>query len=196
LYKNLDHTIKQHYLNRKIQPPCAKGCASCCSQFFEISEIEFHWIKSHIKNLSSEAQLTLQENANILTSLFKENWPAFYNDFFAKGHSLTHSETYYDHPDRHIVRLPCIFLSAEGACQIYEVRPIVCRTTGVGYQYLFNTGSVCRVIKHGLLTPLWQADLRPYLDIIDSFRWLPDNSEYGYKRQYPMFFYVHQLMSE
>ena len=195
LYKAIDQTIDEHFDQHKKQAPCAKGCASCCSQFFEISELEFILLTEFILTLPIEQQEKFKERANILFTSFKEHWPSFYEAYFTPTTVTSHSYEYYQHPERHKVVMPCVFLSEEGACQVYERRPLVCRTTGVGYQYLYNPGAVCNVIRRGLFTPLWQADLREFKPAIDAVRWLPDDSnEMGVKRQYPMFYYVYDWM--
>ena len=193
LYAKIDQTTDAHFKAHKRQAPCAKGCASCCSQFFEISDLEYALIIEFMKTLPKEKQAALGVKAETMLDVFKEHWPDFYRDYFSPETDKLHNNAYYQHIDRFKVMLPCVFLSPEGACEIYERRPIVCRTTGVGFQYLYNTGSVCNVIHHGLLTPLWQADLRPFKEAIDDVRWLPDETnELGVKRQYPMFFNVYK----
>jgi len=193
LYKQLDDTIEAHFLTHKKQAPCAKGCSSCCSQFFEISELEFMLMFEAIDNLPDEKKSLLADKAQALFSLFKEYWPSFYEDYFTPETSTIHTDEYYQHPERFKVNIPCVFLSDDGGCEIYAHRPIICRTTGVGYQHLINFGSVCNYIK-GITSPLWQADLRPFIPTIEEIRWLPDPSDsQNYKRQYPMFYYIYDL---
>ena len=195
LYKRIDDVITAHFRTHKKQAPCAKGCASCCSQFFEISELEFCLIYEFIGHLPAEKQLMFKSNAKTLFSLFEEHWPIFYKTYFTTETIRINSIDYYKHPDRNNIVLPCIFLSSEGACEIYERRPIVCRTTGVGYQYVFNVGAICNVIHLGIFTPLWQANLRNFKTQINRVRWLKDDSsEIGIKRQFPMFYYAYDLL--
>lgn len=197
LHQSIDDAVTNHYASKKKKAPCAKGCASCCSQFFEVSELEFLIIFEHLNTLSESEQKQIAEDAETIVHAFKEYWPAFYTEYFSGSLSETVSEDYYSHAERFEINLPCLFLSKEGSCTIYERRPFTCRTTGVGYQHLFNTGAVCAYIRHGLLTPLWQADLRQYREPIDEIRWLPlDDGSESYKRQYPLFFYVYKLYSE
>jgi len=195
LYKRIDHTIEVHFDKQKTQAPCGKGCASCCSQFFEISELEFTIIAQHLNQLPADEQATIAKRASDLFASFQDHWPSFYEAFFTPKTIHLHTDAYYQHKDRYKVVMPCVFLSDEGSCTIYQKRPIICRTTGVAYQHLFNPGAVCNVIRHGLLTPLWQADLRPFAHEINAIRWLADDSNpLGVKRQYPMFYYCFDLL--
>lgn len=194
LYKNIDKATTSHFQGNKKQPPCAKGCSSCCSQFFEISELEYDIIHDLLATQSNKQQIQLKNKSLVMMDMFQEHWPDFYDSYFKESTYLCHDEAYYNHPERFKVRIPCIFLSKEGACEIYEVRPIVCRTTGVGFIHLFNPGAICTVMKNGLFTPFWQADLRSFKEAIDAIRWLDDDSNIGVKRQYPMFFYIYNRL--
>jgi Fe-S-cluster containining protein len=194
LYQTIDSRISQHYTAHKKQAPCKKGCSSCCSQFFEISELEYRIIEKALVQLPEESQSLLKTKANVMMEIFSQGWPEFYNSYFTSSTYLNHDEAYYQHPQRYLIHLPCIFLSDEGSCLIYEQRPIVCRTTGVSYIDLFNPGSICNVIKKGLFTPLWQADLRNLKADIEAIRWIKDDSQMGVKRQYPMFFYIYNRL--
>jgi len=100
LYKQLDDTIEAHFLTHKKQAPCAKGCSSCCSQFFEISELEFMLMFEAIDNLPDEKKSLLADKAQALFSLFKEYWPSFYEDYFTPETSTIHTDEYYQHPER------------------------------------------------------------------------------------------------
>jgi len=196
LYETIDNVIENHYNSHKKKAPCAKGCASCCSQFFEISELEFLLISEAINDLPIAKKNEIILRAKNLFSLFKDNWPSFYEAFFSPNTINLLTDDYYKHPERFKVFIPCVFLSNEGQCDIYDRRPLTCRTTGVAFQQLINFGAVCNYIKIGITTPLWQADLRPLRHSIDEIRWLtdPDNPEY-FKRQYPMFYYVYDMFN-
>ncbi len=192
LYKEIDSAVHEHYTKRKKQPPCGKGCASCCSQFFEVSEEEFSLIFEYINQLDQQSKNKIQKRADALYTLFKEHWPEFYESYFTNETISKNTDAYYDSEERFSITLPCVFLSDEGGCEIYDVRPLICRTTGVGFQHLINRGPVCNYIKHGLLTPLWQADLRPFVERIESIRWIENENaaESDYKRLYPLLQYV------
>lgn len=194
LYQDIDTTIEKHYKSRKKQPPCSNGCASCCSQFFEISDLEFQMIFEEISKWDDDKKKELSKRADILFETFKEYWSNFANTYFSPENIKLNNEDYYSDTERFEVSLPCVFLSPEGSCTVYNRRPNICRTTGVGYQHLINKGAVCNYIKSGFTTPLWQADLRPYRKAIDELRWLEDPTDpEKYKRQFPMFVYVYKM---
>lgn len=190
LYHRIDKAVESHYRTHKKQPPCKEGCASCCSQFFEVSEDEYATIDFLLHQLPIKEQSNLKIKAQVLLDIFQENWPDFYSDYFAATTSKLHNEAYYKRLERFQINIPCIFLSDEGRCEIYASRPIVCRTTGSGFLQLFNRGAICSVIHSSLFTPLWQADLRTFNIEIDKLRWIEEDSPMAIQRQYPLFYYV------
>jgi len=195
LYKKIDETISTHFSTHKKQPPCKKGCSSCCSQFFEISEVEYAIIDDGLHSLSPEAQSRIKMKSQVLVDLFADTWSTFYDDYFSDSTNQLHDEAYYQRPERFEVNMPCVFLSDDGACEIYETRPMVCRTTGGGFLHIFNKDAICSLMPVSLFTPLWQADLRPFKEEIAAIRWLQDDSNMSIKRQYPMFYYVYKSFS-
>lgn len=191
LYKQIDEAISSHYKTHKKQPPCKKGCSTCCSQFFEISEVEYAIIDKSLHELPIEAQLELKMKAKKLVESLKKDWPDFYSRYFAENRRQIHDQAYYEQVERLEVTMPCVFLTDSGGCGIYASRPMVCRTTGGAFLHLFNKDPICSIMPVSLFTPLWQADLRHFKGDIDAIRWLPDDSPMTIKRPYPMFFYVH-----
>lgn len=89
---------------------CTKGCSECCSDYFQISAVEFFTILRHLKIYSSDDI----EEIIALATKNTANMPMLSNDFYnIKNFS------------------PCIFLDdRHGECKIYEVRPIMCRIYG------------------------------------------------------------------
>ncbi len=197
LYKKLDISISEHFKTHKKQPPCNEGCTSCCSQFFEVSELEFALIFEKITAFTGPEKYALKMRAATLYSLFAEYWPTFFEDYFQGNASFKSDSAYYSHAERFEVHLPCVFLNDAGSCLIYEARPTTCRITGVGFTHLINHGPVCEKIRYGLLTPLWQADLRKHTLAVEDVKWI-ENPASGdaYKRQFPLFYLIHKLFEE
>ena len=204
LYKNIDLKVDTHFSNKRRQAPCSKGCASCCSQFFEISEVEYVIILNHLKDWEEAKINKLIDTVDLYNKLLKKYHNKFYNEFFSVDMKQEFScNKYYNNPERFRIQMPCVFLSREGACSIYSFRPLVCRTTGVGYKHNFEVGSVCSEIPSINKARSWQADLREFRDEILSVNWLtpekPQNiSNYDQEnnsielRQYPIFYFVYE----
>ncbi len=117
----------------KYKTTCKKRCCICCYDYFYISEAEFYTILYDIihKNKGNEYLDTLILKAIELSNQLKYLIPKEYE----KIHSniLSKPISYYINPiDIGLIRLgkPCIFLNSKNKCEIYNVRPLVCRQFG------------------------------------------------------------------
>lgn len=101
---------------------CRRGCSDCCSQMFQITELEAAYISRGVKELPPEvrermearARRYLPEREKVLAG---RNVPDAWGSLPPPG-----------------LRIPCPALE-DGACQIYSHRPLICRKYGVP---LFN----------------------------------------------------------
>lgn len=91
----------------KIQ--CSRGCSKCCSQIFNITQIDAWIIGEHVRSLPAEQREALQQKAREYLSHLPLD----------KGESAKREG------------VPCPALGAEGECSIYEARPVICRRFGM-----------------------------------------------------------------
>ncbi|MBK8207388.1 MAG: YkgJ family cysteine cluster protein [Planctomycetes bacterium] len=94
---------------------CAAGCSSCCSQIFQITEVEAARIAAHVAQLPPADRDLLQSRAR--ENVRKREWLFSGNEQW--GDSLSGGGN------------PCPALTTDGACGMYEARPIMCRKFGV-----------------------------------------------------------------
>jgi Fe-S-cluster containining protein len=97
---------------------CRRGCSDCCSQMFQITEMEAAYISSAMKALPESRRLQMRKRAqNYLEQraklLASRNAPDAWGALPPPG-----------------LRLSCPALE-NGACTIYEHRPMICRKYGV-----------------------------------------------------------------
>ena len=90
---------------------CRKGCSQCCSQIFRITEFDASIINDHMKILSHAERQTLKSKAEKYLLKLSSDEPV------SEEYNLS-------------MRLPCPALNDEGACLIYEARPVICRRFG------------------------------------------------------------------
>jgi Fe-S-cluster containining protein len=100
----------------KIQ--CRRGCTDCCHHLFQITELEAAFISSAVKNLPPEKRQALESRAQKYSEdrvklLSDRQVPDAWGSLPPPG-----------------LRLPCPALE-DGACQIYENRPLICRKYGM-----------------------------------------------------------------
>jgi Fe-S-cluster containining protein len=107
--------------NRKLHGDrihCRSGCDACCSQLFQITEIEAATISLGVAALDPVFQTTLRERATVYLDQRKQ--------LVAK---VGMQEAWGSLPPRGS-RLACPAL-VDGACTIYEHRPLICRKFGI-----------------------------------------------------------------
>jgi Fe-S-cluster containining protein len=95
---------------------CAPGCSSCCSQIFQITEVEAARISAHVRSLPEDQRKALQAKARLnlveRAKLFPEGEQ--WGSTVPRGRGT-----------------PCPALTDAGACGMYDARPIMCRKFGV-----------------------------------------------------------------
>lgn len=123
---------------------CGKGCCDCCSQMFRITEIEAAYISAGIKGLSERRRAELRARALEYLERRKE---------MLACNQLSDD---WDTPQPPGLRLPCPALE-NGACSIYEHRPMICRKYGIP---LFNPRKPERVFA-------CELNFKPGEEVID-----------------------------
>ena len=105
------------------QMQCRKGCFLCCTQMFRITLIDAAIVSKAVKKLDPEILKKMQDKARL---------------YLQKKDEMVHEraeEMNIDHESVEIstigLRLTCPALDENGACGIYESRPIVCRKFGM-----------------------------------------------------------------
>ena len=89
---------------------CRQGCASCCLVELSVSRVEAEGIEQALEGLDDEAQDRLA--ARLSARLSKRQ-----------------------HAEQADTKPRCIMLEEDGACAVYEARPLVCRTQGLALRY-------------------------------------------------------------
>lgn len=89
------------------RPACRKGCRWCCVQTVAMSAFEAAPLIEHVRRTWTDEQRAtlLERTRRVLAAL----------------------STHATDADRIRQRIPCVFLQDDGACGIYDVRPLACR---------------------------------------------------------------------
>jgi len=105
------------------QMQCRKGCFLCCSQMFRITLIDAAVVSRAVKRLDSETRKKMQEKAELYLKRREE--------MIQEKARRMDLDCESDEISTIGLRLPCPALDENGACGIYESRPIVCRKFGM-----------------------------------------------------------------
>lgn len=95
---------------------CKSGCTMCCKQFTPCTKLEWDAISNYLVEHKLHTKIR-KRNAKLF-----EEW---------KKYKKVNLPTMAQNPKKVFVdwmNKPCIFLNEQGACDVYEVRPMNCRT--------------------------------------------------------------------
>jgi len=118
LYAVLDEWTARGIEAEETKPACHGGCSFCCHQLVSSTAIEWVEIRSFILGLSATARYWLTKR---IKKRLPE-WHTYFKEFDLK------IRTHQRNPLNDWMGKPCVFLNAQGQCDIYPVRPIDCRT--------------------------------------------------------------------
>jgi Fe-S-cluster containining protein len=158
---------------------CNDNCSECCRDYFFITEFEFLLILDYLilnnKNLEDYIVMA-KDSYNKINSRYSDIIQKL--DENANG---SNDLTYYmDNED--FIDLPnCIFLK-DGECEIYDVRPDVCRAYG--------TTIKCRKINNEYI------NIKEMTEMFATSEMLQYNNRIIKPRQYPIFYWFKYFLGD
>lgn len=94
---------------------CGPGCADCCSQLFQITEIEAATVSEGVRLLGPALRRRIETRAG---------------EYLRRRSEITRASEAWGSLPPPGARLPCPALE-DGRCQIYGHRPLICRRFGM-----------------------------------------------------------------
>jgi Fe-S-cluster containining protein len=114
-----DEFFKGVVTRQPEQLACRRGCTMCCHGLFEIGTADVSLITAGIRSLDPRVRAVVVDRARrVLDELAQPN---------LRECEPEEKEAFFDRAED----APCPALDDEGACVLYEHRPIVCRTFGL-----------------------------------------------------------------
>ena len=98
---------------------CRRGCTHCCYQLFQITEPEAAVISQAVREMPAAEREDLQARASAYLPQ---------REALLREHGLIEA---WGHLPPEGERLACPALGDDGACRIYDHRPLICRKYGV-----------------------------------------------------------------
>lgn len=106
---------------------CASGCSSCCRGLFDITLLDAWYLQRGFAQLPESQQAVLRLAAEQrLVPLTAIN-PAFVSPWLLNGLPEEEWDDLMPEDDE----VPCVLLSEDGRCLLYEYRPMTCRLNGI-----------------------------------------------------------------
>lgn len=194
LYNSVNNKIEQDSQPDKLK--CHKGCSECCHHYFSITPVEYFYIIYRLLN---------DKGVDITYSYLKkgnQDWLSFQQECPENAQLLNQTvqgtkttekasllqKALYTAPTSN--KFPCVFLNPEtNSCDIYEYRPYVCRTFGVGYEDKENALVNCSKNTDGEDYSLYMADLSSFVEEYSTLNLLKGNkfNTTAMERSYPLF---------
>ena len=123
------------------QLPCRAGCSQCCIGPFPITVLDVDRLRIGLRSLSDEQRERIEQVAQEQVVAMEAAYPM-----------LVQSRYLDQWHDAEIDRLvtefhqqPCPALGTQGLCEVYEHRPLACRSMGVPAEQDGITHGACEV---------------------------------------------------
>lgn len=106
---------------------CHKGCSACCRGLFDITLMDALYLKRGFDMLSGTQKKQISAEAAKRLHDLSVKFPDFVSPWFLNHlpSDILAAMMPEDDPT------PCLLLSAEGNCLVYEHRPMTCRLNGI-----------------------------------------------------------------
>jgi Fe-S-cluster containining protein len=108
--------------------PCRTGCSACCHGPFDISVADAVLIREAMARLPANERMEVERRALAQALRMQELEPGWEVKVGLAG--IT--EAAFDRVSDAMANEPCPLLDDQGACRIYQDRPLVCRLIGLG----------------------------------------------------------------
>lgn len=139
-HESTDQLINKRMDSGDVKFDCKKGCSMCCHLKVEIFPPESFRIANYVRSLPDVRAQEIIKKLRAQADYAKE--------------------TYYTEYNR-----PCTFLSPEGACEIYSIRPHNCRA------YLSKSVAACESSRDAIEdNMLKSAEERLKADMVDVYK--------------------------
>ncbi len=105
---------------------CAAGCSACCRGLFDITLLDAFLLQTGFMRLPPERQEAIRAKAEDRLRQLQVDWPELRQPYLL---NRLPDELWTEMPEDD--QTPCPLLGKDGACLVYEQRPMICRTHGL-----------------------------------------------------------------
>jgi Fe-S-cluster containining protein len=106
---------------------CGRACSACCRGLFDITLLDALFLRSGFDRLPQDVRMAVRIKAMSRLEDISSRWPIFSAPWFLNP--IPEQEWDEIMPDDD--ETPCVLLSEEGTCLVYEYRPMTCRLNGI-----------------------------------------------------------------
>lgn len=106
---------------------CGVGCSGCCRGLFDITLLDARYLKSGFDRLDAAIRTAVLAKANERLVSIQAVWPEYVAPYILNHRSEEEWGELMPEDDE----TPCVLLGDDGACLLYDHRPMTCRLHGV-----------------------------------------------------------------
>lgn len=106
---------------------CTEGCSECCRALFDITLLDAWFLRKGFGELPAETQNAVREKGEARLAAMRRLWPEFAEPYALNLRPEEEWEELMPDEDE----TPCLLVSDEGRCLVYENRPMTCRLHGI-----------------------------------------------------------------
>jgi Fe-S-cluster containining protein len=106
---------------------CHNGCSECCRGLFDITLLDAFYLKQGFDRLSEQVKSQIVKSATSRLDGLSGLNPSFVEPWILNGIPEDDWDALMPEEDE----TPCLLLSENGGCLVYEHRPMTCRLNGI-----------------------------------------------------------------
>lgn len=106
---------------------CGRGCSSCCRGLFDITLLDALYLRQGFDLLPDRVKSDVRHKALSRLRGIEERWPLFSEPWLLNPIPEEEWDGIMPEDDE----APCVLLSEQGGCLVYEHRPMTCRLNGI-----------------------------------------------------------------
>ncbi len=106
---------------------CRNGCAGCCRGLFDITLLDAWYLKRGFDRLDEGSRETVLSKCRDRLVRMREQWPELAPPYLLNYRPEEEWDALMPDDDE----TPCVLLSDEGCCLLYDHRPMTCRLHGI-----------------------------------------------------------------
>ena len=127
LLKEVDHWFAECSLVAGEQIACQRGCSACCRGLFDITLLDARLLREGFNQLPADKQQQVLQAATQSINGIRTLWPDFDQPYLFNCYPEEQWELVMPEEDES----PCPLLGSDGACMVYDHRPMTCRLNGI-----------------------------------------------------------------
>jgi Fe-S-cluster containining protein len=119
--------------------PCRKGCCRCCIGPFAVTLLDIEELHRGLQMIPAGQRRKIQERARRQVTAIEARYPPLAFDPVVD--SIPDEQL--DQLVTEFADMPCPALQKDGACGLYEFRPVTCRTMGIPIETTGTVSGAC-----------------------------------------------------